>query len=270
MSVTNISPSLKDLEASVVQFSSLFSKDHADFQDVQAWECALFYCVNVYKVTVTDGNLYQEIKTVWRNDSASSSQNGSLIYHPPASIINITADISEFYVDTLAAKALNRFMSVAVSGNGSLNSPDSGSAFSSDIVHALYQAGSLPSRMDNLAVSMSNNIRQQNNSGSDPFNGVALKGETYVHVSWGWFAYPAALLLISLVCLIATIVETHKLKIQVWNSSTLALLYQGDQVGVSNGKKLGADTLSQMSHMTEGLHVELVRNEDQILQLERR
>lgn len=269
-SITDISPTLQDLQASVVQFTSLFSKDHGGFQDAQAWECALYYCVNVYKVTVTDGNLNQKIQTTWRNDSASATQDSNLIYNPPASIINITANSSEFYVDSLAAKALNRFMSDAVSGNGSLGSPDSGSVFSSDIVHALYQASGLSSRMDNLAVSMSNNIRQQNDSGSDPFSGVALKGETYMHVSWGWFAYPVALLLISLVSLIATIVETGNRKIKVWKSSTLALLYQGGHLGFNNGKEGAADTLSQMSHKSSGLHLELVRNKDQVLQLQSR
>ena len=269
-SVTDISLTLKDLEASVVQFSSLFSKDRGGFQDAHAWECALFYCVNIYKVTVTDGNFYQKIQTTWRNDSASAFQDGNLSYNPPASIINITADTSAFYVDSLAAKALNKFMSDSVSGNGSLGSPESGSAFSSDIVHALYQAGDLSSRMDNLAVSMSNNIRQQNDSGSDPFSGVALKGETYVQVNWPWFAYPAALLLIALVNLIATIVETQKRQVKVWKSSSLALLYQGGHLGLDQHRKMPSDTLSQMSQVSSDVEVKLVRGEDEILKLQRR
>ena len=136
-SVTHISTSLDDIEASVVRFSSLISKRMNDSDDVLAWECALSYCVNTYFASVTDGDIEQRVDKTWRNNSASHSQGLDLIYNPPQSIINITANASNFKVDSLAASAMNSFMSKTFTGSGGINSSSSGSAFSSDVIHAL-------------------------------------------------------------------------------------------------------------------------------------
>ena len=261
-SITSISLDLKDLEASVVQFSTLLSKHKDDCENARAWECALYYCVNEYTATATDGSFSQRIQRSWRNDSASYTRRGNLVYNPPASIINITANSSAFYVGNDAAKALNTFMSNAFTGSGSTNNSESNPAFSSDIIHALYEAGSLSERVDNLAVSMSNNIRQQNDTGSAPFSGTALKTQTYIQVRWAWFAYPGALLALSLISLAATILETWYRKVNVWKSSSLALLFHGQQLELSNRGGLPAETLSQMSQSSQNLSVELVQTED--------
>ena len=261
-SVTNISQKLKDLEASVVQFSTLISKHKNDFEDARAWECALYYCVNEYTATVTDGTFSQRVTRSWRNDSASYSQSGNLVYKPPASIINITANESVFYVDNKAARSLNSFMSDAFTGDGSTGNSKPNAAFSSDAIHALYEAGNLSVRVDNLAVSISNNMRQQNDSDSAPFSGTALKGQTYIKVRWAWFAYPGALLAMSLLSLAAIILETRYRKVNVWKSSTLAVLFHGQQLELSIRGTLPADTLSQMSQNSRNLSVELIQTED--------
>ena len=100
-SVSNISPKLRDIEASIARFTSLYSRNMADADGAKAWECALYYCVNNYEASIKDGNFLQNVQETWRNDSASHSQQGDLIYNPPSSIINITTNSSYFYVDKL-------------------------------------------------------------------------------------------------------------------------------------------------------------------------
>lgn len=109
-SVTNIASDLKDIQASVVQFSSLISKTRNDSDDTTAWECALFYCVNRYASSVTDGEFRQEISATSHNDSASGSQDSDLYYHAPDS------KEPTFRVANLAAQAMNSFMSKTFSG----------------------------------------------------------------------------------------------------------------------------------------------------------
>ena len=232
--------------------------------EVKAWECALYYCINEYDASIEDGNFLQSVRKTWRNDSASHAQQGDLIFNPPSSSINITANSSYFYVDNLAAKALNSFISDALVGSGGIRDPASGSqSFSSDIIHAFFEADNISERIDNLAVSMSNNIRQQNSSGSKPFPGTAWGSETFVHVRWAWLAYPLTVLLISLMSLALTIFQTTRFKVNVWKSSTLALLFHGQQIQLSDDSEMPANTLSRMTQKSSHLHVELVKSADE-------
>ena len=91
----------------------------------------------------------------------------------------------EFRVANLAARAMNSFMAQTFTGSGGINSTSSGSAFSSDVIQALYSTEDYPGTIKNLAASMTKNIRQQNDSNFGPFKGIAFQGQTYVHRSMG-------------------------------------------------------------------------------------
>ena len=263
-SVTTISSELSEVEASILQFTSLYVPNTTSADEAKAWECALYYCINEYQAIVEDGSFLQSVRKTWRNDSASHTQEGDLIFNPPSSFINITADSSYFYVENLAAKALNSFISDALIGSGGIRDPASGSqSFSSDIIHAFFEADDISERIDNLAVSMSNNIRQQNSSGSNPFQGTAWGSQTYVHVRWAWLAYPLTVLSISLISLALTIFQTDRFEVNVWKSSTLALLFHGQHIQLSDDKDMPANTLSRMTHKSSHLHVELVKSADE-------
>ena len=258
-SVSRISKNLDDIEASVFRFSSLFAKNMNGSDDIQAWECTMSYCVNTYFASVADGDIEQRVEKSWRNNSASHSQDSDLIYKPPQSIMNVTANNSTFKVDYLAAQAMNSFMSKTFTGSGGINSSSSGSAFSSDVIHALYETQNYSKRIENLATSMTNNIRQQNDSGSSPFEGVAYKNETYVHVRWAWFAYPATVLAMSLLYLLGTIIESRNRDILIWKSSNLALLLHGQGLELSKGDHLPVNTLSEMTDMAKDVKIELIQ-----------
>lgn len=263
-SITTISSELAGVEASIVQFTSLYARNMTSADEAEAWECALYYCINEYEASIEDGDFLQSVRKTWRNDSASHAQQGDLTYNPPSSYINLTADSSYFYVDNLAAKALNSFIADALVGSGGVRDPASGSqSFSSDIIHAFFEADNISERIDNLAVSMSNNIRQQNSSGSKPFQGTAWGSQTYVNVRWAWLAYPLTVLLISLISLALTIFHTSRFKVNVWKSSTLALLFHGQQIQLSDNNDMPANTLSRMTQKSSHLNVELVKSADE-------
>ena len=262
-SVTDISSNLAGIEASVVQFSSLLSKRKNDYDDAFAWECALFYCINTYSASITDGVIEQRITQTWRNNSATHSQDPDLIYSPPKSVINVTADASTFKVSSLAARAMNSFMSETFTGSGGINVSGTGSAFSSDVIHALYDTKDYSKRIENLAISMTNNIRQQNDSGSSPFSGLAFKTETYVKVRWAWFAYPTTVVALSLLYLIGTITETTYRDVLIWKSSNLAMLFHGQSLKLEHADRVLVGTLSEMSKKAGDVKVELVREMDE-------
>ena len=247
----------------MVRFSSLYSKRMNDWDDLIGMECVLSYCVNIYHASVTNGNIEQRIEESWRNNSASHSQGADLIYRPPRSIINITANASTFKVAILAAKAMNEFMSSTFTGSGVINLSGPSSAFSSDVIHALYNTRSYSKSIENLATSMTNNIRQQNDSGSSPFEGIAYQTETFVHVRWVWFAYPATVLALSLLYLLGTIIESRNRDVLIWKSSSLALLLHGQGLQLSKSDHVPINTLSEMTEMAKDLEIELIQSSDE-------
>jgi len=222
----------------------------------------MFYCINTYSATVTDGVIQQQLLNSWRNDSAAHSQSTDLIYNPPSQVPNITANASSFKVASLAAKAMNTFMASTFTGSGGINGTMTGSAFSSDVIHALYDTTNYPYRIANLATSMTNNIRQQNGSGSSPFEGRAFKSETYVKVRWAWFSYPAVVIASSLLYLLGTILESTYRDVAIWKSSNIVMLFHGQALDMNDPDHVPVTTSSEMSELYKDIKVELVQTDD--------
>ena len=257
--VTNISSSLTDIEASVVKFSSLQFPGSNESTDATAIECAMWYCIQKRTASVTDGIIHEKILSSWRNDSAQLSDSSDLYYIPPSSITKSTNSPTTFRVTYLAAKALNSFMSETFTGSGGTNS--SGSAYTSDVMQALHKAPNITARIDNLSISVSNNIREQENAISNHANGTAFQTETFVQIRWAWFAFPAALVGLSLLFLIGTIVETAHRDVLVWKSNNLALLFHGSELELGSlPQRVTVNKLSQITARATEIKVELVRD----------
>jgi hypothetical protein len=223
----------------------------------------LSHCINKYSTSATDGVIHQEIRETWRNNSATHSQDSDLLYRPPDSANGNVANVSTFRVASLAARAMNSFLSNTFTGSGGLDVSGTGPAFSSDVIHALYDTKDYSKRIENLAKSMTNNIRQQNDSGSGPFSGLAFKTETYVKVRWAWFSYPATVILLSLLYLIGTIIETTRRDAAIWKSSNLALLFHGKNLVLTKPEHVMVNELTQMAERVKDVEVELVQTDEE-------
>lgn len=110
---------------------------------------------------------------------------------------------------------------------------------------------------------MTNNMRQQNDSGSGPFSGLAFKTETYVRVRWAWLSYPAAVIVLSLLYLISTIIETTHREVAIWKSSNLAMLFHGKNLNLEKPDHVMVNTLSQMGERASSIEVELIQIDEQ-------
>ena len=205
-----------------------------------------------------DGAIQQRISKSQRNDSATYTGNADLEYHSPS------GNGSDFRVDNLAAKAMNAFMSSSFTGSGGINSTTStsGPAFSSDVIHALYDTRNYSRRIENLAISMTNNIRQQKDGSSSTFEGLALKTETYVKVRWAWFSYPAFVITSSLLYLLGTILETTYRDVSIWKSNNMVMLFHGRVMGLDSPENVPVTTVSGMRRLYEGVKVKLIRRDD--------
>ncbi|KAL8951866.1 MAG: hypothetical protein Q9222_002172 [Ikaeria aurantiellina] len=256
-SVTSISSELQSTEPSVLRFSTLISKKVTDPHYAFALECSMFYCVGIYNATVANGIPKQRMLASWRNDSARLGTQSDLVFNPPASFASQVNHSGPFSVTHLAASAINSFMTEIFTGAGGIN--NSGSAFSSDVMQALYDTTNITARIENLATAMTNSIREQDDHHSNPAHGTAWSSETYVHVRWAWFAFPAGLLLLSAIFLCGVMLETAHREILVWKSSNLALLFHGQNLDLSSPGNRPVTRLSGMTAKASIIKVKLSR-----------
>ncbi|KAL9043364.1 MAG: hypothetical protein Q9214_003446, partial [Letrouitia sp. 1 TL-2023] len=256
VTVTNISANFYDIQPSIIRFSSLESTSNTDNSKIQvATECIMYYCIQNIVASVTDGVMRQNVLSSWRNDSATPSTTSDLFLKPPASFTNQTGEETKtFKVTQLAATAMKSFMSDTFNGSGGFN--DSGPTFFSDVIQALYKTDNLTALIDNLSHSMSNNIRQQNDT-TPNVNGTAWRTETFVQVRWAWFSFPATLVLASLFFLGVSIWDTARRDVLVWKASCLALLFQGRTLDLTGCDNDPVNQLSEMSKVAAKIKVEL-------------
>ena len=264
-SMSKISPDLRSIEASIVQIGILTSKSVAEPDDARAFECAFYYCINQYRTFVSGSVFKQSVQRSWRNDSARLNSSQDLLYRPPSSFLSHDDDPKEYRVSALAAGSLGVFMRHTFTGSGGLNK--SGSAFSSDMMQALHKQSNLTARMDNLAVSMTNNLREHNDSKYDAILGVAWHSEAYVHVRWGWFSFPAAVTCLALLFLVASMIETSRKDAPVWKSSNLALLLHGRSLSFKSSPRGHVGTISRIDEAVADMDVRLLQDSEKTWRL---
>jgi hypothetical protein len=101
--------------------------------------------------------------------------------------------------------------------------------FGSDCIHAAWvYADDFDKWWARLAKSMTNNIRMKGSLVSeetDRYKGVAWTEVTYTKVRWIWLIFPAALVLLSILFLVATMVASWHSGLRPWKSFILPVLY---------------------------------------------
>jgi hypothetical protein len=93
-----------------------------------------------------------------------------------------------------------------------------------DTARAMFRAKSFPSMMDHVASSMTNSIRTGPNA--TEVYGTVEVSEQHIKVRWPWMILPAALVSLSVIFLIATMVMGSR-RCAGWKSSALPSFYHG-------------------------------------------
>jgi hypothetical protein len=93
-----------------------------------------------------------------------------------------------------------------------------------DPARAMFRAESFPATMDRVALSMTNSIRTGPNQ--TEVLGSVLVAEQHIQVRWPWMILPAALVLLSVIFLIVSMVMSTR-RCAGWKSSALPSFYHG-------------------------------------------
>lgn len=243
----------------IISFASLVPGKNGTMDHPQSiTECQLSYCAKVYrKASVTSGKFAADVQSYILTTRGLDDP----IYLPghdfPVSLN------STFSVEFDPTFSLTSFLvSVLNTGNldtcygGCLNMP--GDALSFGI--AMLNQPSIPHVAENLARSLTNVIRNSSTMNATQVIGQSYEQIQYIGVRWEWIIFPSALILLSLIILVITMLQSHNSVSMTWRSSPLAMLFHPLQ-GWSEDE-MCVDSTPEMEKLSKKMHGQLRSNQD--------
>lgn len=206
-----------------------------DFGDAFSNQCALYWCVQKFNVSISQGNMTSTLlDTFTANGTDFTPDTGDLDIEVPAAFMQGTGHSGSGFF-----KATQNVTS-AFSNYFYTSSQFTGSIYVDPLLHTSGQTTFLsyilPMSTPELSVAfgylagnMTNAIRMSNpvlaNTASTGAAGKILQNVAKVNVVWWWLFLPVAMLLLSLAFLIATIATSRKQGVMLWKTSPLASFY---------------------------------------------
>jgi hypothetical protein len=204
--------------------------------NLQAFEVALYFCVQSYNVTMQDNKVsWTRVNTKY-NDAFTPE--AAKLLSPPKEFMDKVLGVSQANTIT-PMDSFTTFLGARLNGTGDsfdVNDRYLAKAFEAPSRYytatALNMNGSRPDLTrqelgyeglvnitENLATSLSNSLHNTKNVG------VALTSETFVQVRWEWLAFIIAQIFLSMVLLGVVMTETHLAGIAAIKTSSLPTLF---------------------------------------------
>ncbi|KAE8160024.1 hypothetical protein BDV40DRAFT_271561 [Aspergillus tamarii] len=218
----------KDLPL-IMNFTAISASGYGVPPQVSATECALYFCIDTYEATVKDGKFNERITSSATSTNLTADsvlENFSLT--PDTCYVNGTQrdDKSEctYSVNAFSRLAMVNSLTPLLNGTGQLfmsNRP----YWSTDTAKALYgvqgNLTDISTVFTSLATSLTTHAR--NNVCKASVKGMTWTVESFVSVRWLWMILPIALVGMTIIFLIVTMIKTRNQ--YIWKSSPLALLF---------------------------------------------
>jgi hypothetical protein len=154
---------------------------------------------------------------------------------------------------------LHNISGIAAGPSGNPGDPETAITFSPAIMQAIWGTPNLTQTFDNLAVSLTNEMRRNKDDTLPDVTGQVGIVRTILQVRWPWISLPAFLLAISIVFFALTIVESMRSMTPLWKGSAFPVLYHGLEAKVRSTLEHW-DLPSQMEEAGEEVKVRLRRD----------
>ncbi|KAK2061429.1 hypothetical protein LY76DRAFT_507845, partial [Colletotrichum caudatum] len=212
-------------------------------------ECALWFCMMSYNITVNEGRPNQTVTKIWnttRFEASNSAHDDEYVFVDVPVEMNATST-SRYSTSRVALAALRRFVDPLI--EGTYEKQYTIINFSSDWAEGMYNARlNLPSWINRFSTSLTNEVRlhgQVRDKQRQQYSGQAYKIAQMIIVEWKWLLFPTGLIVISVYYLFHTIIRGARDGISVWKSDSLPMLFcridasilarVGDGMDVPNG-----------------------------------
>jgi hypothetical protein len=209
-----------------------------DNQTPRAWQCALYFCLNTYNVTVINGITNSTILSSWHSDTGTALPDieglgdygntaDAMLTRPEDSPVKVINN-SSFPLKGSTIAAMAAYLNHTISGIQLTRTSEVGyDTWTNDVMQALTETTDIGAIIAGVAASATKHIREGENRGAGFVNGTSFKSEGRVHVRWAWIILPVLLALLSIVFLVATMIRAARKHLPVWKTSSLPALFHG-------------------------------------------
>ncbi|KAI0200855.1 hypothetical protein F4808DRAFT_450582 [Astrocystis sublimbata] len=203
---------------------------------VHAYQCALWFCIQSYNVTITNGLVDTSVIGEWSKSDIvpeSSDLHAECVFTDIPSEMN-AKEHARYSVTLESVKTLRSFMDRLTLGNGSQAAGTL--TYDSDWIEAIEAAtGNLSGWISQLALSLTREIQLTGtvrSGGKSDYSGTAYIMAPHVEVNWFWVAYPVSLMILAFLYLMQT---TDSLPMLFCNVSKTIHAQIGDGMDVPEG-----------------------------------
>ena len=224
---------------------------------VEAWECALWMCIQTYETTVTSTKQQDNVISIVDQQTGPFTLPRVNLKDDPRNATNFT--VSEFAVKTLANYFDETFNGVAYVNRGA-------AVLSSDIIAGIWNGTTAPQAwVNNVATSMSNIIRSTDTSTRPEYDGNAY--QLGVNVRWKWLSLPAILVGSSMLLLAIVVIRTAYSPVEAWKGSPLTLLLLNVDDRIKDVSSDAIDEPRGLQTAVGSARVRLIRQPDKLWSL---
>lgn len=198
---------------------------------IQAHTCALWWCVQTYHNSVQGGvhteaivNTFSKADQVFYGSATSSWYSNVTGYLdeevdvPAGTNFSWSLMTAKAYEQTDFFESTTAFPSTAIPGEW---------YYRDDLGRYLMKETDWNMFIGRVAMSMTNNVRATGTAStpSSRYQGQTWSQLPYVHVRWAWLAFPASVIIASIVLLLACMRDTKRKQMPTWKDDALALLF---------------------------------------------
>lgn len=255
---------------------------------LSAHSCSLYFCIKAFEAKTTAGAASESVARIW--DQFKHTDDGLWTPVNVPSALNLH-DTSAYRVENLSVSVLGLALSQLLSGTVEVwyDIPDPLPAdlplphyigkseslmgsFTEAVWHAANSTADVTDYFNQLATSFTNFMRTSPSLSApedDSYLPTVLTTEVYVHVRWGWLAFPLALLLFGLVFLALTIWQTKRMRVLPWKGARLPLLLASIDDEVRQAAKGGLLSRSGLEERVGNMKVRLEYSDGDDIAFER-
>ena len=219
------------------------------FGDAPVDECAFFFCVQNYQISLNQGGLSVQATSPWHNESGlvdfievGPIATGGTAYLTPPNGHDRNGTSSTYSFNPVPL--LQYFRS-------QLNANRTNTQ--TDLLSQLSLADNVTGMVTDIGLSMSATMM---NSGDLKQIGIAFETIVFIRVRWPWLILPAVLVVCAALLLLLVIMKSAGNRMTIWKSSSLALAFHSSEL--FEGDLAAINRVSGMKERAIGLKTRMV------------
>lgn len=258
--------------------SAISAPAEAPLSDAIATHCSLYWCVNTYSASMEDNRPKETLVDTY-HDAGAQYHRGTLNLRPPVKGSSTASNFTVMDASTLTGWLVDK-LQFNNTPNSWCNSQNAftidGEPKENEFFRTILNAP-LSDSFDKIAAGMTKHVRSGQirvqsfyfeDAGAmfsypkvEPARGISWTVQTQLHVRWAWIILPALLIILTIIFLIMTALQSRRRRLDIWKSSNIPLLCSGLDPNIQQKIKAVGDPM-QTEDVASRVYARILRSED--------